>query len=393
DIDRWRYHMEFENFRKRLQDAANIVFPNDTNSRYAKVSVLILSWEDEDPQLPVSQEINQLHGVFRDDYGYETEIWNIPVEHSHWKLTEKVMDFVKPDEEAKTHLKIVYYAGHAKLTETRLLVWTSWRNNKKLKCPMVKWGGIQTILEESISDVLILLDCCASGTANASDGNGVNELISACAFNEIANGVGPYSFTSALVTELRLLSNKPSFSVGELYKKIFFRTQCRMPEERYLDGTQKERHPAPIHLVLSQGESGPRGIQLPTNLGQRKSRRDLDSRSRTPLDFASPIHSQRPTTDGIQSFEDKDSFSSLVDGTSKEPFDENPTVKYSTPSIGSPRLLFSVRLRETFRPDECMTDLFTEWIRNFPTIADHMSVEALFDSHSTLVIMSLPVDI
>jgi hypothetical protein len=112
----------------------------------------------------------------------------------------------------------------------------------------VKWGGIQTILEESLSDVLILLDCCASGTANASEGNGVNELISACAFNETANGVGPYSFTSALVTELRLLNDKASFSVGELYKRIFFRTQCRMPEEKYKDGTAREPHPAPIHL-------------------------------------------------------------------------------------------------------------------------------------------------
>lgn len=124
DIDRWRYHIDFEEFGKSLQDAANAVFPNDTNSRYTKVSVLMLSWEDEDPQLPVSQEISKLYGIFSGDYGYETEHWSILDEHSHWKLTEKIMEFVKPDEESKTHLKIVYYAGHARLTETRLLVWT-----------------------------------------------------------------------------------------------------------------------------------------------------------------------------------------------------------------------------------------------------------------------------
>lgn len=124
DIDRWRYHIDFETFGKSLQDAANAVFPNDTNCRYTRISVLMLSWEDEDPQLPVSQEIQKLYEVFRDDYRYETEHWTIPDEYSHWKLTEKIMDFVKPGEDSKTHLRIVYYAGHARLTETRLLVWT-----------------------------------------------------------------------------------------------------------------------------------------------------------------------------------------------------------------------------------------------------------------------------
>ena len=124
DIDRWRYHIAFEEFGKSLQEAANAVFPNDTNSRYTKVSVLLLSWEDEDPELPVSREIEKLHAVFRDYYGYETEHWTIPDEHAHWKLSEKIMDFAKPEEGSKTHLKIVYYAGHGRLTDTRLLLWT-----------------------------------------------------------------------------------------------------------------------------------------------------------------------------------------------------------------------------------------------------------------------------
>lgn len=35
---------------------------------------------------------------------------------------------------------------------------------------MVKWSGIQNVLEESESDVLILLDCCASGLSNTDEG-------------------------------------------------------------------------------------------------------------------------------------------------------------------------------------------------------------------------------
>jgi hypothetical protein len=37
--------------------------------------------------------------------------------------------------------------------------------------PTVKWSGIQNALEESHSDVLIILDCCASGMSNTDEGS------------------------------------------------------------------------------------------------------------------------------------------------------------------------------------------------------------------------------
>ncbi|KAE9379701.1 hypothetical protein N431DRAFT_553822 [Stipitochalara longipes BDJ] len=214
EIDHWNYHVSLQQFGKDLQAAAKAVFPNGSSSRYTDVSVLILSWEDEDPQLPVSIEIEKLYAVFQHVYHFETEHWKIPNHNCHYRVTKKIMDFVAPTDDIDHHLKIVYYAGHARLMDTRSLAWTSFRNNKNPKCPIVKWSGIQTVLEEAPCDVLILLDCCASGVANTCEGNGVNEVISACAYNAIANGVGPYSFTSALVIELRRLSKKAVFSVG-----------------------------------------------------------------------------------------------------------------------------------------------------------------------------------
>jgi hypothetical protein len=217
------------------------------------------------------------------------------------------------------------------------------------------------------------LDCCASGTANASEGNGVNELISACAFNETANGVGPYSFTSALVTELRLLSDMASFGVGELYKRIFFRIQCRMPEEKYNDGTARERHPAPIHLLLTQGAPVPRSIQLSAIRAQ-----DLKSTSE---------NEDANAKDLLESPKDKD--------PPKQPLDIDGNIamqKVPTESKG-PRLIFAIRLNNTFRPETDMLDHFTDWMRSFPTIAHEMKVEAVFDSLSRLVLVSLPMNI
>ena len=124
EIDHWNYHVSLQQFAKDLQVAAKAVFPNETRSRYSNVSVLMLSWEEEDPQLPVSYEIDKLYGVFQNVYRFETEHWKIPNNNCHYRLTEKVMEFVSPTDDIDHHLKIVYYAGHARLMETRSLAWT-----------------------------------------------------------------------------------------------------------------------------------------------------------------------------------------------------------------------------------------------------------------------------
>jgi len=84
----------------------------------------MLSWEEEDPQLPVSYEIDKLYGVFRNVYHFGTGHWKIPNNNRHYRLTEKIMDFVSPTDDIDHDLKIVYYAGHARLMETRSLAWT-----------------------------------------------------------------------------------------------------------------------------------------------------------------------------------------------------------------------------------------------------------------------------
>lgn len=124
DIDRWNRHISLQEFGEGLQDAAKALFPSERKSRYTNVTVLILSWQDEDPNLPVSVEISRLVHVFKDIYHYDVEEWQIPTQNSHWAVSRKIMEFVQPAPNDKEHLKIVYYAGHGRLTKTRLLEWT-----------------------------------------------------------------------------------------------------------------------------------------------------------------------------------------------------------------------------------------------------------------------------
>jgi hypothetical protein len=47
-------------FDEGLQAATRVTFPNTNKSSYSKVSVLMVSWEDEDPNLPLSIEMERL---------------------------------------------------------------------------------------------------------------------------------------------------------------------------------------------------------------------------------------------------------------------------------------------------------------------------------------------
>jgi hypothetical protein len=223
-----------------------------------------------------------------------------------------------------------------------------------------------------------LLDCCASGTANTSEGSGVTEIITACAWNEKANGVGEYSLTRALDMELGRLSSRRSFGVGELYRNIFLRTQNRLPTARAENGQDWERHPAPIHLVLTQDTLRPRSIQLsvlphprPTDIRVQLSQASTDN------------HEHRFSHQPIL----PDGVSPILPDSAR---DETSIPDYRVPIERFPRLAFAIRLRETFLPRDDIQNLFTAWLRDMPAIAEEVKVEAGFDNFSTLLIVSIP---
>jgi hypothetical protein len=277
DLDRLNYHVRLQDFAVELQKAANAAFPGGQTSRYSKVDVILLSWEDEDPTLPVASEIRELADTFANVYGYHVEEWLIPAEEdSHNKLQVKILQFLWASN--PTHLKIVYYAGHSKLGSYGQPILTRYSltapiqthfrpsnlyfsraNSRKERCPMVKWAAIQNSLEESRSDVLVLLDCCASGVCTTDEGNGVTEMIAAWACKTMVDGLGPSSFTQALNTKLRQLSQLPYFTVGQLYNAIFTEVQARRVEPSALRPKK-----LPVHRVLTRSQDSPRSICLET---------------------------------------------------------------------------------------------------------------------------------
>jgi hypothetical protein len=122
DLDLLNYHVRLQDFGAQLQKAASTVFPVGQSSRYKEVNVILLSWEDEDPELPISSETRKLSDTFANLYRYHVEAWEIPVVDSHNRLQVKILQFLWNSD--PSHLKIVYYAGHGKISKQGQAVWT-----------------------------------------------------------------------------------------------------------------------------------------------------------------------------------------------------------------------------------------------------------------------------
>ena len=144
DFDRWQAHIGLKTFGEGLQAAAQAIFPNESRSRYTKVYVLMIYWENqdwqtEDPTLRISREVSNLQNTFVDIYNFQTEVWTIPDESCHLEVNQKILDFVKLGGDSDDHLKIVYYAGHTKLTKNRRLAWTRYVSRPSLKQSLRLW--------------------------------------------------------------------------------------------------------------------------------------------------------------------------------------------------------------------------------------------------------------
>lgn len=122
--DRTLRHIELKEFGKSLENAARAIYPNDKKSRYSMVYVLLICWKTGDPKLPVQREISELRKVFEQIYHYEIEEFSIPDSDSHAAVSEKINAFVKVNDNSGDDLKIVYYAGHSRLSRTKELIWS-----------------------------------------------------------------------------------------------------------------------------------------------------------------------------------------------------------------------------------------------------------------------------
>ncbi|OTB06884.1 hypothetical protein M426DRAFT_318600 [Hypoxylon sp. CI-4A] len=351
DISRVSYHVKhLPEFAKTLEDSATRAFPNRGGSqRYKKVHALLLHWTCDD--LFVLKELDDLEAVFREDYSYQTETFPIPSDNAHLELMLKIGAMIKEHESNDT-LFIVYYGGHARIDESRQSTWCGTRSSDS---PWLQWSAIQTLLERSLSDVLILLDCCA-GAASATFPNGksITETISASSWDAIAPDPGRYSFTNTLIEVLSEWKRR-TFSAAMLHAEVLARLKHPRPE--MLNGKHFEARATPVHFMMTANHKAP-SIEIARIL---------------PADARPPSPPQDSGTEATSS-----------NGRSAGPQD----IIGSEPNEDVPHVMISLALEEDQRLN--IND-WEHWLSNIPALAKYVRVQGVFKSHSTLLLLSMPV--
>ncbi|OHE94563.1 hypothetical protein CORC01_10091 [Colletotrichum orchidophilum] len=357
DISRVSYHVKhLDSFAQTLENSANRAFPNrgKSSQRYSKVQALLLHWGCDD--LFVLPELEDLERCLREDYAFDTEIFPIPSENSHLELMMQVGKLIK-DHEAQDTLFLVYYGGHARIDESRQSTWCATRHPDS---PWLQWSAIQTLLERSASDVLILLDCCA-GAASATfpNGNSITETISASSWDAIAPDPGRYSFTNALIEVMQEWRLR-TFSAAMLHAEVLAR--LKHPRPVTINGKVFEARSTPVHFMMTSNHKAP-SIEL-TRVVPAEQRPPSP-----PLDIA-------VAADGTSSPERVTGGR----GPGAPPAGE--------PNEDTPHVMISLALEDNQQLD---LGAWEQWLSNFPALAKYVKVQGVFKSHSTLLLLSMPV--
>ena len=233
----------------------------------------------------------------------------------------------------------------------------------------VQWSGLQELLENAESDVLILLDCCAAASSISATGSGVTEVIAACGFETWAPGVGEHSFTRSLIDELRYWSRGPILSVAMLHNKVLSRIKYWKP--RFGMTGEHEHRKTPIYMVLSH-EGNQRSIGLtPLQRNGHPSVGRVDC-----------------STQGLHSgsSESSNEAQSIADDSPLESSQSSIDRVWPDQEFHHPKVLISLSLEE----DQYLyTDAWVDWIRSVPALVKYTKVDGIFKSSSTLLVLSI----
>lgn len=297
-------------------------------------------------------ELEDLATCFSGDYGFNTDIFAIPSDNPHLDLMLKIGALIKEHESDDT-LFVVYYGGHAKIDESRQSTWCATRHSGS---PSLQWSAIQTLLERSVSDVLILLDCCA-GAASATFPNGksITETISASSWDAIAPDPGRYSFTNALIEVLGEWRLK-TFSAAMLHAEVLAR--LKHPRPIRINGKRFEARSTPVHFMMTSDHKAP------------------------------SIEMSRIAPDDPQPPSPPQSSSSLDGRLLGRGQVDNGC--FTEPNEDKPHVMISLALEDDQRLD---LNAWEHWLASFPALAKYVTVQGVFKSHSTLLLLSMPVSI
>ncbi|VUC30012.1 unnamed protein product [Clonostachys rosea] len=243
-----------ETLKNELQSSAVRMLSTASRSRYTAVQALLLFWQDDDDDVAtIHNAVRELADVLENLYHYALQIQAIPSSadgsRSSWRWLSRQMGDFAEDRDQRDVLKIVYYVGHTYLDGNREMVLASSRDSQKAS--IIRWNGIQQILEEAYADTLLLMDAAYYPSSRMCREKGVLELIAASTSDEHYVALNRCAFTLALAELLRTRASRVHpCSAAELHSALLssypMMVRDRNPEREVLTS-----FPAPLHTMMS----------------------------------------------------------------------------------------------------------------------------------------------
>ncbi|KAH7336533.1 heterokaryon incompatibility protein-domain-containing protein [Rhexocercosporidium sp. MPI-PUGE-AT-0058] len=372
-------------FAAKLDLAVERAFPNRCSfqSLYQDVEVAMIRWED-DNRLGVSCELEDLSGKFRRCYGFKTTTWLIPTAQPLVDIMSKAIELVR-EAESSGKLLILYYAGHAAMNSSREQVWLRTGRPEE---GILEWFAIQPLFLNAEVDVLFLLDCCAAASAATTCANikGTKETIAACGFEAQAPEPGAHSFTSELI-EILDRWKSDTFSVGMLHSELLVNLRHPKPKADMF-GRIVESRSTPVHwittcdakapsIVISCRQNDSKATSCPRPLKRRR----ISSPE-------SPLSSSESSNTGPATPESSETGQHPEDLDVKKYDAEQVNRVLSDGTLALPHVLVSLALE-----GEQLLEVgaWNKWLKDCPAFVKYARVEGMYKSHSTLLLISLPV--
>ncbi|CAK7234171.1 hypothetical protein SBRCBS47491_008859 [Sporothrix bragantina] len=240
-----------------LQNAAARIInnANPNRSRYDAVQVLLLVWSN-DTDVEIREAVDDLAELLEKQYSYSVDIKAIPVDTQspyRWLLSA-ISQFMN-NHDLRDTLKIVYYAGDSYLDSEREMVLSSPLDQPAAQIS-IRWSGIQQVLEDAVSDTLMLMDATFYPCSKMTRRQGVFEIIAASAGEESKRALGRVAFTRALTEELNARLHQKyrgafsAFSAAELHVRLMS-NYPRVVGERSVEKERLMSYPSPLHIQIS----------------------------------------------------------------------------------------------------------------------------------------------
>lgn len=215
------------------------------------------------------------------------------------------------------------------------------------------------------------MDCCA-GAASATfpKGQSITETISASSWDAIAPDPGRYSFTNALIEVLQEWRHR-TFSAAMLHAEVLAR--LKHPRPILINGKHFEARSTPVHFMMTSNHKAP-SIEFSRTVPdeRRPPSPPLEACGRDGRGSRSVARPLPPNSGSRSEVATPDS--SIPDA--------------GEPNEDQPHVMISLALEDDQRLD---LKAWEQWLSSFPALAKFVKVQGVFKSHSTLLLLSLPV--